>query len=254
MKTSRSIGVILVVTGAVLAACTGPSTPLAPIPSVVPDPCAPDNIKSTVGAVDSLMQQFDDESTLASNVPRSQLAARIAALQSTRRQAQSNSAPACVAGLKRLQLTHMNTVIDTMLAFMSRGDQGAVGQGIEAGREQHDQYEVELARLLGITAAAVTPRPTLPAAPPPEGTPADGGQSVLVSSGFIALNPGPVPLTLRAVPATAGEDVATLPVGASATALGGTADGEWIQVVVPDHPYQTAWVLASLVQITVPKQ
>jgi hypothetical protein len=175
------------------------------------------------------------------------LATRIAALQSIRRQAQVQSAPGCVAQLKQLQLTHMNTVIDTMLAFMSRGDQGAVAQGVEAGRAQHDQYVLELARVMGIPAAAVTPRPTLSAASPPEGTPVDAGQSA-----FVALNPGPVPITLRAVPATAGEAVATLPVGGSATALGGSTDGEWIQVVVPDHPYQTAWVLASLVQITVP--
>lgn len=252
MKVSRSISVILVVTGAVLAGCASPSTPLAPSPSAKPDPCAPENIKNTAGAVNSIMQQFDDESALASNVPRSQLATRIAALQSIRRDAQNQSTPGCVAQLKQLQLTHMNTVIDTMLGFMSRGDQGAVAQGIQAGREQHDQYVVELARLLGITAIAVTPRPTLSAAPPPEEETVDGGQSVPVASGFIALNPGPSPVTLRAVPATAGEAVATLPVGQSAAALGGTPDGEWIQVVVPDHPYQTAWVLASLVQITVP--
>jgi hypothetical protein len=198
------------------------------------------------------MQQFDDESALASNVPRSQLATRVAALQSIRRQAQNQSAPGCVAQLKQLQLTHMNTVIDTMLAFLSRGDQGAVTQGIEAGRQQHDQYVVELARLLGITAVAVTPRPTLSAAQPGGTATAGRAQSALASSGFIAVNPGPVPITLRAVPATAGAVVATLPVGASAAALGGSPDGEWIQVVVPDHPYQTAWLLASLVQLTLP--
>jgi hypothetical protein len=198
------------------------------------------------------MQQFDDESALAANVPRSQLATRIVALQSIRRQASNHSASSCVAGLQDLQLTHMDTVIDTMLAFLSRGDVNAVAQGIQAGRAQHDAYVVELARLLGITAVAVTARPTIAEALAPEAASGDGGETAVVASGFIALNPGPVPVTMRAVPSTAGDVVGTLPVGQSATALGGSPDGEWVQVAVPDHPYETGWVLASLVQVAVP--
>jgi hypothetical protein len=198
------------------------------------------------------MQQFDDESALASNVPRSQLAPRIEALQDIRRRTQDHDVSQCVEELRQLQLTHMNTVIETMLSFMSRGDQAAVAQGIHQGRGQHDQYVAELARLMGVTAAAAAPRPTLPAASASGEALAEAGQGAAAATGFIVVNPGPVTITLRAVPATAAEAVGTLRVGQSATALGGSADGEWIQVVLPGHPYQTAWVLASLVQIAVP--
>lgn len=254
----RVIPITLVLAVLTLSACTSQGTPLAappaPLstPTVKPNPCAPENLKGTAAALNRFMQRFDDESALAANVPRSQLATHIAALQSIRREAQNESAPDCVSTLKQLQLAHMDTVINTMLSFMSRGDQGAVAQGIGAGRQQHDQYVLELARLLGITAIPVTPPPTRTAGPPAEAGPAATAQSVPLASGFVAVNPGPVPVTLRAVPATAGEMVATLPVGQSAVALGGSSDGQWIQVVVPDHPYQTAWVLASLVQVVLP--
>jgi hypothetical protein len=45
----------------------------------------------------------------------------------------------------------MNTVINTLVAFMGGADQAAVDQGIALARDQHDQYTLELARLLGLT-------------------------------------------------------------------------------------------------------
>lgn len=251
MKAHRSISLILLVTGTILSACAGQVAAPTSLPAAITDPCAPGNLKGTTAVINDLMQQFDDEAALAANVPRSQLAERIVALQSIRRQAQDYDAPACLAQLKQLQLTHMNSVIETMLAFLSRGDQAAVARGIQAGREQHDQYVVELARLLGMTAVAVTPQPTAAASASAEATTGRTQTAIPVSS-FVAVNAGPVPLTLRSVPSTSGEVMATLPVGGSAAALGGSPDGEWVHVVVPGQPYQTAWVLASLVLITVP--
>jgi hypothetical protein len=252
---------VMLMTAAMVAACGTAAPPLAAAstpsvalpPSATPDPCAPQYMRSTVGEVNRVMQKFDDESSLASSVPRSQLATHIAALQSIRREALNQTTPPCVAQLRELELTHMNTVIDTMLAFLGRGDQVAVTKGISVGRQQHDQYVLELARLLGVTAVAVTPAPSGTMSAASEVAPTPGGQNPPgASSGFVALNAGPVPVTLRAVPATAGDMVATLPIGQSAVALGGSSDGQWIQVIVPDHPYQTAWVLASLVQVVLP--
>jgi hypothetical protein len=99
---------------------------------------------------------------------------------------------------------------------------------------------------------AVAAEPITAATTSAEQTLAGNAPTAIPVSSFVAVNPGPVPITLRAVPATSGEILATLPVGGAAAALGGSPDGEWVHVVVPDHPYQTAWVLASLVQITVP--
>jgi hypothetical protein len=53
--------------------------------------------------------------------------------------------------LKLYQVSHMNTVINTLIAFMGGADQAAVDQGIALARDQHDRYTLELARLLGLT-------------------------------------------------------------------------------------------------------
>jgi hypothetical protein len=52
----------------------------------------------------------------------------------------------------------MNAVINTLIAFMSGSDQQTVDQGIAQARGLHDQYTIELARILGLTMVpAATP-------------------------------------------------------------------------------------------------
>jgi hypothetical protein len=111
------------------------------------------------------MREFDDGSTLAASRPREELAASISDLQRIRREAEDQPTPPCLATLKTYQITHMNSVINTLVAFMGGADQAAVDQGIALARDQHDKYTLELARLLGIT---VEPAPSTT---PPEQTP-----------------------------------------------------------------------------------
>ena len=253
MVRSRSWCIIcFVVALASLAACGGPPTPVAVTASASPDPCAAPQLVTTIGAIETVMRKFDDESALAANVPRSELAARISALQNIRREAQALTTPACVRLLSQLQILHMNTVIDTLLAFMSRGDQAEVTLGIQAGRQQHDAYVLELARLQGKSPATAVLFPPTVATGSPEVLTATPAPTIEAVTGFIVVNPGPDVITMRAVPSTAGDALATLAVGQSARALGGSADGQWIQVVLPEHPYQTAWVQIALVQVTIP--
>ncbi|HET6846292.1 MAG TPA: SH3 domain-containing protein, partial [Anaerolineales bacterium] len=217
---------MLVALGAiVLSACGAQGTAvatLAPTASGTPDICSPDNIKGAAGAVNEFMRQYDDESVLASNVPRSQLAPHIASLQAIRRKAQDQRVPACLTELKRLQLVHMNTVINTLLAFLGGGSQSGVSQGIETARQQHDEYVLELARIMGVTPVVVTRPPTQAVTP-----------GVAPGPGIVALNPGPFPVNLRAAPSSDADLVTTLDVGASVTALAASSDGQWYQVVVP---------------------
>jgi hypothetical protein len=235
-------------------------TAAAPIASATQDACAPQNIKSSVAAVNQYMRKFDDESALASSVPRSQLALHIAALQSIRRGAQDQAVPTCLARLKQLQITAMNSVIDTLMSFLGRGDQQAVTSGIAIARQEHDQYLLEMARVMGLTAVVVTRAPVGSATAGAGGTPAATPSAVSAESqatassgsGFIALNPGPASVNLRATADNAAQAVGTLEPGKSAAALGITSDGAWIQVVVPGRPDLTAWVLATDVQVTYP--
>jgi hypothetical protein len=113
--------------------------------------CAPENINAEVDKVNRLMREFDDASMLAASVQRDQLSTAIANLQRIRRDAEDLKIPPCLKTLKSYQITHMNTVINTLIAFLGGTDQKAVNQGIAQARQQHDQYTLELARLLGIT-------------------------------------------------------------------------------------------------------
>lgn len=116
-----------------------------------PDPCAPENLEAEVQKIHAYMREFDDASTLAASRPSGELAASIEDLQRIRREAEDQPTPACLATLKTYQVSHMNSVINTLIAFMGGADQTAVDQGIALARDQHDRYTLELARLLGIT-------------------------------------------------------------------------------------------------------
>ena len=155
-----------------LAGCGNiPSTPQTPaaapatetesVPptiTVTPDPCSPGQIEAEVQKVHKHMREFDDASILASSTPREQLSGSIADLQRIRREAEDETIPACLTDLKTYQVQHMNSVISTLISFMGGADQKSLDEGISLARQQHDQYTLELARVLGLT--------VVPAAPP----------------------------------------------------------------------------------------
>ena len=120
--------------------------------TTTPDLCAADHIKAEVDRVHRHMREFDDASILASSMPRDQLSTSIADLQRIRREAEDETVPACLENLRNFQIQHMNSVIETLLAFVrGNSDQAVLNQAIALAGQQHDQYILELARLLGIT-------------------------------------------------------------------------------------------------------
>ena len=138
------------------SAATPTQEPVSPTVSETPGPCSPGQIEAEVQKVHSHMREFDDASILASNMPREQLSASIADLQRIRREAEDEPIPACLTDLKTYQVAHMNSVINTLVAFMGGTDQQTLDQGIAIARQQHDQYTLELARLLGLTVVPAT--------------------------------------------------------------------------------------------------
>ena len=128
----------------------------APDLSATADPCSLPQLQTEVQKVHRHMREFDDASILASNMAREQLSDPIADLQRIRREAEDEPVPGCLMTLKTHQVEHMNSVIDTLVAFMGGTDQQTLEKGIAAAREQHDQYTLELARLLGLTVVPAT--------------------------------------------------------------------------------------------------
>ena len=141
------------------------SIPLEPTSTL--DPCSRPQIETEVQDVHRHMREFDDASILASNMPREQLSSSIADLQRIRREAEDEEIPGCLSDLKAIQVQHMNSVISTLIAFMGGTDQQTLDQGISLARQQHDEYTLELARLLGLTVVPAT----LPPAPSRTATP-----------------------------------------------------------------------------------
>ncbi len=174
-KTFIVIAFILIF---LFAACAGkPATPTtvgtAASPSPVPptatlDPCSETALPDEVAKVNDLMREFDDYSRLASSTLQEQLVQVIPSLQDVRRRAENQKVPQCLANLKSLQLAHMNTVIEILMVFMGNAQAEEVNPGIAQARDLHMKYDIEIARLLGVTlvppptVAPVTPAPTQP--------------------------------------------------------------------------------------------
>jgi len=218
-------------------------------PTSTPDPCAPENLPAEVEKVHKLMREFDDASLLASNTPIEQLNPSIADLQRIRREAEDQPVPSCLASLKQYQLAHMNTVINTMLYMLgyqgNDADKEVLNQGIALARQQHDQYVLELANVLGLTVVAA------PTTAPVQATP-EAGATPPAPSPVVITNPGPTAVNLRNQPDLNAGTIGILDLGASAVVLGRTADSLWYQVEFPGLAGQTAWVYASLVQLSDP--
>lgn len=168
MKRNALSLILLIGVVIFLAGCGGAPAPVttttpapeqetaAPALSTTPDPCLDPQLEAEVQKVHSHMREFDDASILASNMPREQLSDPIADLQRIRREAEDEPIPDCLLTLKTHQVDHMNSVIETLVAFMGGTDQQTLEQGINTARKQHDEYTLELARLLGLTVVPAT--------------------------------------------------------------------------------------------------
>jgi hypothetical protein len=165
-----------VVTPESIATATDTAMPTLTITiTMTPDLCASENIKAEVDKVHRHMREFDDASKLAASIPREQLSTPISNLQKIRRDAEDELIPPCLEKLKDYEILHMNSVINTLIAFLSINDPLAVDcvdvaqnteeevicQNIAVARQQHDQYILELAKILELP--IVTPGPTITA-------------------------------------------------------------------------------------------
>ena len=215
-----------------------PEPTITPFPTLIPteiytpggsDACSPEKIPAEVERVNQLMRAFDDWSNIALSTPKQGLSDVIANLQSIRRQAQDLPIPECLAQLKEHQLKHMETVINTLLAFLSGSDTVIVNQGILLARTQHETYNQEYARLLGLTIV-------------PQGTP-------LPDILAIGTNTSKTPINIRRYPVDNADVLAEIKANQSVSLAGQSLDGAWVLAYLPDSSGATGWVLAELLEI-----
>ncbi len=232
------------------AVSRGDATATVPAATPTPDLCTPENLPAEVGKVNRLMREFDDISRVAGNLPQNSLYSAITDLQRVRRATEDLPVPACLGDLKKYQLAHMNAVINTLVGFMSSAPAENLNQGIAVARQLHDQYTLEMARLLGLTVVApatFTPGAAL--------TPT-GAETAVVQATLPALpvvsNPGPNTINIRTQPALDAVTLGVLGIGLTATAAGKTIDEQWVLIEVPGTPGIYGWVYAPLIQLSVP--
>ena len=125
------------------------------IPTSTPDPCSVENLSESIKVVNDLMREFDDMSKLATNLSREKLPEMISEMQRVRRAAEDHEVPACLSTLKVHQLAHMNTVINTLIAFLGGAQPEMLTEGISRAGQEHDLYTLEVARLLGIPQSSI---------------------------------------------------------------------------------------------------
>jgi len=128
-------------------------------PSSTPDPCAKEILVTSIKPVNDLMREFDDASQLASNISKDQLPPIISNMQRIRRNAQDLNIPTCLVTLKKHELAHMDNVINTLLGFVNNADPNTLNAAIAQARNEHDQYTLEIAHLLGLSPATTTATP-----------------------------------------------------------------------------------------------
>lgn len=133
-----------------------PTVELTSIPTDTPDPCSIENLSESIKEVNDLMREFDDMSKLATNIAREKLPELISEMQRVRRAAEDQKIPSCLSTLKVHQIAHMNTVINTLIAFLGGAQADALNDGIKRAGQEHDLYTLEVARLLGIPQSAIT--------------------------------------------------------------------------------------------------
>lgn len=224
------------------ASTTSTAETSTPEVTSTPDPCIESNLPNEVAKLDRLMREFEDYSLLASNTPHPQLVVVIPDLQRVLRESEEQTVPACLTNLKLFQTQHMHAVVQTLLAFMSNSvDANLVSASITKAREFHMQYDVEKARLLGFTFQAPTPA-----------TPSSSVTQTSPSSAITITNAGQDEINIWEFPSYNSPVIGVLPIQGKLVALGKSEDNQWIQVEIPNQAGKTAWVIASIVQLSVP--
>ena len=161
---------LVFILGVALSACgtartAQPVQPTLPPASPTYDPCSTENISNTVRLVNDTMRQFDDYALLAANIVQSQIVLVIPPMQEIRRDAEDQEVPSCLTELKRLELLFMDTTLQALMAFQSSTNVETLTTAILASRQYHEQYTIELARVMGVTLAPPAPTPTVIATP-----------------------------------------------------------------------------------------
>jgi hypothetical protein len=234
-------------------------------PVLLPDPCAPENIHMTIKPLDMLMGAFEDTTAVAYKMPRQMVADQITVLQEIRRDVSDKDVSSCLNDLKRVQIEYMDSVINTLLAFLEGAPGQVTTKGLGSSWELRSRYFDELERLLGVT---LTPRPTeihwTPqvflepteqiTVPVETNTPIPTRTVKFTPTIFstIAMVVNPRGANVRSGPSVLYESRLVIPTEEMVEVIGRLENGEWLLIRKPEMPEGTGWVFTELVKLESP--
>lgn len=234
--------------------------------------CAPGFVAEVVKPLTALMQAFDDTTDIAYYMPRPQVSAQITELQSYRRQVTMIEVPSCLLQLKAAQIKYMDSVINTLLAFLGGAKGEVTISGLEISLQFRARYENELTNLLGVTS---TPRPTTIAlsegqliVSSPTGTQISNSSTpsiVEVSPTVIPVQDTATPTPFSAMAVVSNPEGVNVRFGPGVLygydtvipqyeeleILGKSENGEWLLVADSSSLGALGWIFAPLVQLDI---
>ncbi len=237
IKRAWIISILVIILSIVLSGCEKTV-------DEVTDPCAADAVAEAMKPITWQMHKFDDTTGVAGITPQQSLVVPVLELQKIRRDLEELEVPECLLTLQQAGINYMNSAITYLGMFMASVAQENVQSAITSSQNLRLVYESERARLLGkelVISPTNTPGPTQTMGLPTETTAAS-------SPVVMVMNGSAEPINLRSKPAVdQGDIMETLPAGASATAIGKNAAGDWYFI---NYNGQYLWVLSSLVSVT----
>jgi hypothetical protein len=100
------------------------------------------------------MRQSDNQVQLAAGLVRAELNLVVPPMQQIRRNTEDKAVGACLEELKRLQLQYMDRVLEVVQPASGEVPDVATREvGLKEASQYHDQFTLEISRLLGTTAA-----------------------------------------------------------------------------------------------------
>lgn len=207
------------------------------------DPCASmEGKKPEIDKITRTMDEFDDNSFLIQAIKNpDQLVQVILVMQRVRRDAINNTPPECLKQLRDAQVNYMNAVVLISINIANRTKSDIIQRQVVDVRKIREEFDKELANLLGLKYETITPMPTIPPTPVlPTSTVAPISATTIQDRDiFVLQGPG---LNFPAV--------GTFLKGQVANVLGRSEKGDWIEIDVPSNPGNAGWVPKELIKLS----
>ena len=211
--------------------------PPAPAPTVVPDPCAPENIMIEIEPIQDLVSEFQDIIYVANFTPQAELTTPILEMQAIRREMQELVVAECSQAVKSAAINYMNSTINYLAFFMGGESKENVDAGIQNSQVLWQVVLTEFNKLFTIAGVISEDLPKIGNAVPPAS-----------DTGIFVSNQGTQGVNVRSQPDLGSVIIASFEPGMQAIGLARNEESDWLLVNLDGT---IGWVFAEMVVASV---